>query len=38
MMMLHEGESAHEVAVERIFPDHVQVRHGGQSFAVHARD
>ena len=38
MVTLHEGEAAHDVEVERIFPDHVQLRHGGQTFTLRTRD
>ena len=34
MMTLHEGETTGEVVVERIFPDHVELRHQGRVFAV----
>ncbi|HLY36458.1 MAG TPA: hypothetical protein VKU61_00380 [Candidatus Binatia bacterium] len=34
MMTLHEGETTGEVVVERIFPDHVELRHQGRLFAV----
>lgn len=38
MVTLHEGESAHDVEVERIFADHVELRHGGRTFTLRARD
>ncbi len=38
MVTLHEGESAHDVQVERIFTDRVQLRHGGQAFTLRTRD
>src|SRR5262249_32390712 len=38
MTMLHEGESTHEIEVERIKPDGVLLRHRGRSFTVRPRD
>jgi len=38
MVTLHEGESAHDVEVERIFADRVELRHGGRKFTLRARD
>ncbi len=38
LAMLHEGESTGGVEVARIFPDHVQLRHAGETFTVRARD
>jgi hypothetical protein len=38
MVTLHEGESAHDVEVERIFADHVELRHDGRRFTLRARD
>jgi hypothetical protein len=35
---LHEGEAAGGVEVTHIHPDHVELRHGGQTFTVQARD
>jgi hypothetical protein len=38
MVTLHEGEAADDLEVERILPDRIHLRHGGQLFAVRARD
>jgi hypothetical protein len=38
LLTLHEGESSHNVAVERIFADRVELRHAGRTFTVRARD
>jgi hypothetical protein len=36
MVTLHEGETAGDVEVARILADRVELRHGGQTFAVRA--
>jgi hypothetical protein len=38
LVTLHEGEESHGVGVQRIFPDHVELSHGGQAFVVRPRD
>jgi hypothetical protein len=38
MVTLREGESEADLKVERIMVDRVQLRHGGELFAVRARD